>query len=623
MSRRHVHPTSSRHGSGALLAIGALAAAFLLVSGAYFYYKGTAKETGPLILTETARRGPFEHVVIEQGEVESSKNVEVVCEVKSRNSTGTAILWVVDEGTKVEQGDKLVELDASALEQEAKAQRVVVANARATQISAKSTLDQAEVARTEYLEGTFAQEEKLILSEILVAEENLSRARETSKFSERLAALGFQTTLQLKADQFAVEKATVELELAQSKLKTLRDITKKKMLIQLDADIEAAKAQLEAATNSFDEEEDKLEEIEEQIAKCVIFAPQGGVVVHANVSNSRGGNAEFVVEAGAMVRERQVVIRLPDPSKMQVKANVNEARIPLIREGLPARIQIGAFEDELLQGRVTKVNKYAEPTSWFSSQVKEYATFVEIIDPSPKIRTGMTAEVRIFVQQLSDALQIPVQALYEKKGHLFCLVRSGPRDFETREVKIGAADDTMATIETGLDEGDVVVLNPRAHEEKLLLPDLPDVPPPTIAAIDGPSSAGPAAAAAGGPGAAAGGPGAAGGPAGEGTGGEPGSRGPGGAGGGFNPAAMNPAAMVARTFQQFDTNSDGALAGDELSALPAEQRDRMLSSDANGDGSVDRQELTTAMQRLVKMMQQNGGPGGGPPGGGPPGGAAP
>jgi HlyD family secretion protein len=582
---RAARTRSSRRGSGTLLIFSFLAAAALICSGIYYYFTSSSKEGGPIVLTDVVRRGPFEHIVLEQGEVESSSNVDVICEVKSRNGTGTAILWAIDEGTQVKPGDRLVELDSSALDQELKQQRIIVNNALAAKIAAESLLEQAKIAKLEYIEGIFTQEEKLYLSEILVAEERLSRSRETAKYSERLAALGFQTTLQLKADQFAVDQAKVDLDLAESKLTTLRDITKRKMVVQLDADVETAKAQLDAAVGSYQEEIEKLEEIEEQIEKCVITAPQGGVVVHANKTSSRGGASEFVVEPGGLVRERQVIIRLPDPTKMQVKANINEARIPLIREGLPVSIQIGAFENAVLKGRVTKVNKYAEPTSWFSSQVKEYATFIEILDPPPGVRTGMTAEVRIFVERLSNALQIPVQALYETKGYLFCLVRVGEGRYETREVEISSSNDKMVMIASGLEEGEVVVLNPRMHESKLQLPDLPDAPESEeqeeIQRIveTRPSSPG-----------------------------EP------SAGGGAPGGAMTPEAMVAQTLAQYDTDGDGILSAEELAAVPEERREGMMRGDLNGDGQLDRAELLASTRRFLQMMQerQAGVEGGGP-----------
>ncbi len=75
------------------------------------------------------------------------------------------------------------------------------------------------------------------------------------------------------------------------------------------------------------------------------------------------GSSEFVVEAGAMVRELQTLFLLPDPNKMQVRAKVNESRITLIREGMPVKIQVGQQE---LIGRVSKVNKYAEAGGWMT-----------------------------------------------------------------------------------------------------------------------------------------------------------------------------------------------------------------------------------------------------------------
>ncbi len=72
---------------------------------------------------------------------------------------------------------------------------------------------------------------------------------------------------------------------------------------------------------------------------------------------------------------------------MQVKARINESRVSLLEEGMPVRIRVGAVTDELL-GQIIKVNKYAEPGSFFSASVKEYATFIKIFDPPPTIRTG-------------------------------------------------------------------------------------------------------------------------------------------------------------------------------------------------------------------------------------------
>ncbi len=469
-------PATRHTRRGAVAALGILLLVVVLVgaAGAYFYFFVGSDETDQEFIFHTVARGPFSHIVLEQGEIESSKNVEVICEVESRNSSGTAILWVITEGEHVKAGDKLVELDSSALEEELKQQRVIVNTSGALKISADSALEQALVAKEEYQKGTFVQEEKQILRDILLAEESLSRAEEAAKFSRRLAAQGFKTKQQLKADLFAVESAKVSLDLEQNKLKTLREITKRKMEIGFDSDIESARARAEAEASSHEEEITKLAEVEEQIIKCVIVAPEDGQVVHANRYSSRGGSAEFVVEAGATVRERQAIIRLPDPTNMQVKAKINESQVPLVSSGMPVRIKVGAFDEGQLEGRVKKVNKYAEPSSWWSSQVKEYGTFIEIVNPTEEIRTGMTAEISIFVDQQEDVLQVPVQAIHEYRGHVFCLVHSGANQFETREITIGASNDKQATIVKGLDENDQLVMNPRKHIDLMQLPDLPE-----------------------------------------------------------------------------------------------------------------------------------------------------
>ena len=65
----------------------------------YFVDMKGGVDTGELI-TQSVGRGAFDHIVLEQGEIDSSSNIEVDCKVKSSGSGsgGVAILWVIDEG---------------------------------------------------------------------------------------------------------------------------------------------------------------------------------------------------------------------------------------------------------------------------------------------------------------------------------------------------------------------------------------------------------------------------------------------------------------------------------------------------------------------------------------------
>jgi len=439
---------------------------------AWPWFRRDRVENASGIVLRPVFRGPYERVVLEQGLVESSTSVEIRCEVKSQTAGGTEILWVVDEGTHVKKGEKLVSLDRSALDQEFVQQRIVCNASRALMVETENTLRAAEIGRIEYLEGVFRRNEQAILSEMFVAEENLRQAQLSYQSTERLATKGIVTSLQLEGSRFSVEKARNELEAARTKLEILQKYTKEKTLKQFDADIATSTAKWEAAKKSHELEMVKLKEIEEQIGECTIVAPADGQVVYANIFDHHG-TSEFVVEAGASIRERQVIIRLPDPQNMQVKATISESRISGIEVGMPVDIEFDAIRDRTFRGEVIKVNQYAEPINWHSGNTKKFAAWISIFAPPSELRAGMSAEVRIHAEQQEDALQVPVQALYETKGRFYCLVKDDEQ-WKTYEVKVDSSNDVLMTIEAGLAEGQLVVMNPRSYRDMLDIPALPD-----------------------------------------------------------------------------------------------------------------------------------------------------
>ncbi len=574
---RHRHIPLRR--GGTLLVVLSLILLSAVGIGGWIYYRNASgyvgSENAPIL--ETVFRGDFDHIVLEQGEVGSSSNNELKCQVKARGSTGTPILWVIDEGTYVKKGDKLCELDSSALENEIKGQRIVVSAAEALVISSDAAVRQAAISRQEYLEGIYQTDRKLILSEIAIAEQERRRAELSLASAERLAAKGTLRPLQIQAEQFSVQNAKNVLESAKSRLRVLDELTKQKMLVQLDSSIETARAKLESDRSVLLEEKLKLDELQQQISWCTIIAPANGQVVHANAQDRRG-NAEFIVAAGSIVREQQNLFLLPDPTKMQVRAKINESRITLIREGMPVKIQVQGAN---LLGQVSKVNKYAEAGGWLSTTVKEYVTAIEIYNPPPTIRTGMTAEVQIFVEQIPNALQIPVHAVYESRGHYLVLRKSGPNKYETVEVEVGATNERFVTVNKGLSDGDQIVVNPRQHEYLMNIPEFADLPPneefkvlPKFSPSADSESAGPR-----------------------------GGSGPDGAPGG----SRQPAEMVKLMMDRLDTDHDGKISSDEA-AVDDRMSQRFASQDANGDGFVEEAELLNAMQKRATQGLPGGPP---------------
>ena len=254
---RHQH---SRHGGilGVIVFLLIVAGCVGGIGYWYFQLRSGENTTTDQLITASASLGPFDHIVSEQGEIESSKNIEVLCQVESRGAAGTSILWVIDEGERVKEGAKLVELDSSQLEQDLKTQRIVVLNAQAIVATSEAAVKQAEISREEYLEGTFKTEEKAILSEVAVAEQDLRKAQLALASTQRLVAKGLVKSLQMEADEFAVANAKNQLEAAQGRLRVLQKLTKQKFLVQYDSDIESAKVALEADKSALEEEQLKF-----------------------------------------------------------------------------------------------------------------------------------------------------------------------------------------------------------------------------------------------------------------------------------------------------------------------------------------------------------------------------
>src|SRR5690554_730092 len=117
-SSRHavVRRGTPRRSGRAVRAIVVLLASAALVSAvgygsSQFLLPGEDAVTSNLS-THRVSRSDLVITVTEDGNLESASNIDVKCQVAG----GSSILWIVPDGSVVQKGDKLVELDAAAIE---------------------------------------------------------------------------------------------------------------------------------------------------------------------------------------------------------------------------------------------------------------------------------------------------------------------------------------------------------------------------------------------------------------------------------------------------------------------------------------------------------------------------
>lgn len=413
-------------------------------------------------LTHTVAKGRLLVTVVAAGNMESAKNFDVKCEVAG----GSKILKIVPEGTEVQMGESLVTLDSATIEDQLTAQQINLGKATASRIQAEENFGAAEIAVQEYAEGTYVKELQTAEANINIAQENLRSSENLLEHTRKMSRKGFTTSLQVEADEFAVERSKLELKSAITAKDVLEKFTRKKMLKELEAKSEAAKALVASEQAAFKSEQLKMQRLERQLMNCEIKAPQNGIVIYAN---DQGGGRGFSsssgvkIEEGATVRESQTILRLPDLSNMQVKMTVHETKVERLKVGMPASVKIS---DREFQGKIVSIANQPEPGSWMNANLKEYATIVKIDGEADGLKPAMTAEVTVLINDVEDALTVPVSCVVEQGGKFNAWVVTAPNKFERRPLTVGATNDRVFEIKDGLKEGDVVLLNPKAMVEE-------------------------------------------------------------------------------------------------------------------------------------------------------------
>ena len=204
-------------------------------------------------------------------------------------------------------------------------------------------------------------------------------------------------------------------------------------------------------------QKDKETSYRDQMSKCKIYAPAPGLVVYYK-SNSRY-NSSPPVEEGAMVRERQMLITLPDMSVMRMDVKVHESAIDMVRSGQKAKVSVDAISGQVFHGTVRQVAPLPDSqVSWLNPDLKVYLTQVVIDEDLAGMRPGLSAMAEIIVAEKKDVIRVPVQAVGLYQGLECCYVLD--RDVvQLRAVEVGLANETFVHVE-GLEEGEQVLLSP-------------------------------------------------------------------------------------------------------------------------------------------------------------------
>jgi HlyD family secretion protein len=467
--------------------LGIAALAVLALGIAMF---ATSRPPPPSLSTFEVKRGDFLVSVVEGGTLEAVQEVSIRSEVE-----GTArIIYIVPEGSYVKKGDLLVELDSSASQDAVNLQQINVEKAQFALVQAEQQLEiqksvvesdiQAATLKVEFAgsdldkftKGEALQNQRNAQIEITNVLENLQIAQDRLDWSEKLYREGFETKANLDKDRLTVSQSKLRLEQTQKALWMVEmfDIPKRQRLLEstlqeakenldrvkLQSERRLAQYGADVATQkrTLDLSQTKLERDKKQLLATKICAPQDGLVVYGS---SSGGHfsSESMIEEGAVVRNRQEIIKLPDVAAMKLVVKIHESHINQLRLGQPAYVVLDSMPDQRLGGIVHKIAPLPDSSSrWGNPDLKVYVTEVLVTDKLPDIKPGVSARAEIVITNLADTLAVPIQTVTTRKGKQVVFLASAPQ--QPVPVEVGMYNTKFIQISSGLKVGDRVLLAP-------------------------------------------------------------------------------------------------------------------------------------------------------------------
>jgi RND family efflux transporter MFP subunit len=190
----------------------------------------------------------------------------------------------------------------------------------------------------------------------------------------------------------------------------------------------------------------QVEDLEQQLANATLVAPADGIV------------SEVTIVAGMNAPSGDAVVL--NGSDLAVVADVVESDISSVSVGQPATVSIDALDLDV-PGTVTQIGPAGEASS---GSVVTFPVTVTLDDPDDAVRAGMSAGVSITTASAQDVVAVPVAALLGAKGSYVVQVALDDGSTETRQVQVGLVTDTTAEIQSGLAEGEQVVIGTVAQQ---------------------------------------------------------------------------------------------------------------------------------------------------------------
>lgn len=252
--------------------------------------------------------------------------------------------------------------------------------------------------------------------------------------------------------QVEIDGAVVTVEKLAGNLDRARQLFAAKLISKeiyenLDADHRLAENAQERAQR-------RLETVDDRITKTRVPAPADGTILSVPVI------AGQIVVPAVSVNAGTTLATLADLSSLIVDAHVNQLDIGKVKLGDMVEV-LGGADDSI---RATAKINFIAPLATAKNNVKGFTVQAVLSGDTSAFRPGMTVAIRLPLATASNAVSVPLAAVFESRDGKVVYVPGPDGAPEARPVEVGATDLFHAEIRSGLEEGETVLLN-RPDEE--------------------------------------------------------------------------------------------------------------------------------------------------------------
>lgn len=334
----------------------ALLAVVALAAGGWYWYQSRNSEGEIRYRTAKIERGAIAAVVVASGTLNAVTTVQVGSQI-----SGQVKEIFADFNTAVKKDQVIAQIDPSTFE-------LRVNQARADLDSAAGAL---AVARA----GLAAQQAEVARVKLTLAEAQRDVERKKSLVDKKFISAA------------ELDKATVLVDTTREQLKAVQ------------AQIRVNDAQISSARAAVKQRESLLKQAQVDLERTIIRAPVDGTVILRNID--AGQTVAASLQAPVLFTIAQ------DLRDMQVEAAIDEADVGRLRVGLPASFAVDAFPRRSFTGEIRQIRK--SPVN--VQNVVSYTVVISAANPDLALLPGMTANVRVAVENRTSALKVPNAAL--------------------------------------------------------------------------------------------------------------------------------------------------------------------------------------------------------------------